>query len=78
MMTEVVSKKWGNSYGIRIPHQVMKDLEIQEDSKMTLCVMENKLLIEKKQSLQDLCAAINADNLNTQNEWIDQSKGKEW
>lgn len=78
MIAEIKLKKWGNSYGIRIPNSFVKELEIGENSKIALRIVKDKLLIEKVQNLQDLCSAINENNLNTQSDWLEESVSKEW
>jgi antitoxin MazE len=45
---EATIKKWGNSYALRIPKEIVKDLKMKEGYKAELKIEDGKLLIEKK------------------------------
>lgn len=77
MVAEAKLRKWGNSFGIRIPNEFIKKLDITQDTKMILRIVDDKLLLERQENLKDLCQAISETNLNTQNNSI-ESRGVEW
>jgi len=39
-------KKWGNSYGIRIPKEIVDKMEIEEDSEIDLQVSAKGLIVK--------------------------------
>jgi antitoxin MazE len=49
MKIQVKLRKWGNSLGLRIPCQIAENLEITENSKVSL-VVEGDCLIVKKEN----------------------------
>lgn len=51
---EIELKKWGNSIGLRIPHQVAKSLKLDEESIVELTEENNTLIIKKKEKLLTL------------------------
>lgn len=77
MVAEAKLRKWGNSFGIRIPNEFIKKLDITQDTKMILRIVDDKLLLERQENLKDLCQAISETNLNTPNNSI-ESRGVEW
>lgn len=77
MVAEAKLRKWGNSFGIRIPNEFIKKLDITQDTKMILHIVDDKLLLERQENLKDLCQAISETNLNTQNNSI-ESREAEW
>ncbi len=46
--------KWGNSYALRIPKQVVDDLELSENSDLVLQIRENSFVISKISKEQQL------------------------
>lgn len=61
---EVELKKWGNSIGLRIPHQLVKSLQLDEQSIVELREENGSLIIKKKTksiTLDDLLDSIPAD-----------------
>ncbi len=46
---EIELKKWGNSIGLRIPHQIAKSLKLNEQSIVELKEEDNTLIIRKKE-----------------------------
>lgn len=75
-MTTKVSK-WGNSYGIRIPKEIIKSLQITEDTEVNLIETKGKIEIEpikqnKKESkytLKELCDQITDENRHEVIDW---------
>ena len=49
-------QKWGNSNGIRIPKQILADLDIKVNDKLSIRSFNNEIIIKKEQkhkTLQD-------------------------
>ncbi len=46
---EIELRKWGNSIGLRIPHQVAKSLKLDEQSIVELKQEDGTLMITKKE-----------------------------
>ena len=40
-------KKWGNSHGIRLPKQLLNDLDIKVNDKLNIEVENDKMIIKK-------------------------------
>ena len=61
---EIQLKKWGNSLGLRIPHQLVTSLGLNENSTLEILEVDNTLVIKKKSSppsLDSLLASIPDD-----------------
>ncbi len=54
MKIGVELRKWGNSIGLRIPVQIMDNLNLVENTKVNLTVEGNRLIIEKDNPLPSL------------------------
>ena len=73
-------QKWGNSNGIRIPHNFLKLLNLKTNDKVNLNYENYKIIITKpkkeKISLKERFAQYNGENLAKDFSW-DEAKGKE-
>jgi antitoxin MazE len=61
---DIQLKKWGNSLGLRIPHQLTKNFGWAENSTLEIEEAEDALIIRKKLSpitLEELLASIPPD-----------------
>jgi antitoxin MazE len=61
---DIQLKKWGNSLGLRIPHQLTKNFGWTENSTLEIEEAEDALIIRKKLSpitLEELLASIPPD-----------------
>jgi antitoxin MazE len=61
---DIQLKKWGNSLGLRIPHQLTKKFGWAENSTLEIEETEDALIIRKKPSsvtLEQLLASIPSD-----------------
>jgi antitoxin MazE len=61
---DIQLKKWGNSLGLRIPHQLTKNFGWAENSTLEIEETEDALIIRKKLSpitLEELLASIPPD-----------------
>ena len=47
-------QKWGNSHGIRVPKQVLTDLDIKENDKLSINVVDDEIIIKKEKSHRTL------------------------
>ena len=54
MQHKVNVRKWGNSLGFRIPHQVATELGISDGSELRISQDGEQLIIEKEQKLPTL------------------------
>lgn len=64
MKIQVELKKWGNSLGLRIPYQIANNLKIVENSKVSLIMEGDRLIMEKENpapSLDDILDSIPDD-----------------
>ena len=73
-------QKWGNSVGIRIPHSILKELNLKINDLISIEKVENKVIITKqinpKISLKDKFREYNGANLAKDFSW-DEAKGRE-
>jgi antitoxin MazE len=69
-------KKWGNSLALRIPQIFAAQLGVEENSNVSLEISDNRLIIKRGQTLEDMLACITDEN---KHELFDygESKGKE-
>jgi len=74
-----VAKKWGNSLAVRIPKDIAKTLNIENNSKIELKVDGGVLIIEPKKelSLDDLVSKIDDKNLHDEIETVRVGR-EEW
>jgi antitoxin MazE len=57
--------KWGNSLGIRIPNAIIKDLHLEEGSRVDIIEENDKIVIyPKKDMLKDLINSISEKNIH--------------
>lgn len=75
-MTYATIKKWGNSLALRIPQPFANQLGVEENSSVSLELIEDRLVIKKEPTLDEMLANITDEN---KYQLIDfgESKGKE-
>ncbi|SMC09512.1 AbrB/MazE/SpoVT family DNA-binding domain-containing protein [Nitratiruptor tergarcus] len=56
--------KWGNSYGIRLSKQILKSLNLQENSEIDIEIRDGKIILTPKKSLQSLLSQITPQNVH--------------
>ena len=61
---EAKIQKWGNSLGIRIPMNIIRDLALENGSTVDIEEIEDQIVIKPKKNLEDLLTYITADNLH--------------
>jgi len=73
-------QKWGNSIGIRIPHNILKTLNLKTNDIVNIKEEDEKIIItkieKKKISLEDRINMYEGKNLSKEFEW-DQEQGRE-
>ena len=73
-------QKWGNSYGIRIPSNIIKSLNIKVNDVLDIEQIDKKIVIsisdKNKISLSEKFKKYNGENLSKDFSW-DESVGKE-
>ena len=57
--------KWGNSYGIRLNKNILESLSLKENDELELIIIDNKLVLAPKKSLDDMLDEINKNNLHS-------------
>ena len=76
---EVKIQKWGNSLGIRISHNIVKELHLEANDIVDVKQKGNQIIVTKlspKVSLQERIDAYHGENLGKDFVW-DESCGKE-
>ncbi len=70
-------QKWGNSLGLRIPIEVIKQLKLHQGSPVTVEVENGKIIIQTpKYNLNEMLEGINSKNLHHEM-FDDEFRGKE-
>lgn len=73
-------QKWGNSIGIRIPHSILKELNLKINDWINIEKVEDKVIITKqvkpKISLESRFKEYKGENLASDFSW-DEARGKE-
>ena len=70
--------KWGNSLALRIPSKILTALDLDENSNLNILTQDDKIIIQKRLSLEEKCASINNKNRNIDSAWANDSAGNEW
>lgn len=68
-MPTVKLKKWGNSYGIRIPKAIIDELELTPNDCFEIRTKEGEIHLQPvscEGSLEELLAQVTADNLHAE------------
>jgi antitoxin MazE len=62
--------KWGNSLAVRIPQNVVKEIQLTEGAEVDFLVIDGNLVIKprhrKRYSLEELIATITPENLHSE------------
>lgn len=70
--------RWGNSLAIRIPSKILSALDLDEHSNLQVLTQDDKIIIQKRLSLEEKCNLINDRNRNIESTWTNDSVGREW
>ena len=75
-------QKWGNSYGLRIPKNIMDAMALKPDSRLEIREEQGKLIItpilEPKVSLDELLEQITPENLPGEMDWGNKAGKEAW
>lgn len=66
-MLQTQVQKWGNSLAVRIPKPFALEIGLEQNSAITVSVVEGKLVLEPVKptySLNDLLAQVTSDNIH--------------
>ena len=63
-MTYATIKKWGNSLALRIPKSFAAQLGFEENSNVSIELVENRLIIKRGQTLEEMLANISEENIH--------------
>ena len=80
-MITVTLQQWGNSQGIRIPKQLLKDIDLAVGQEVNLQVQDGTLLVypaKKRYTLQELIAKIPEDYEAEEVNWGDPQGKEVW
>jgi len=58
-------KKWGNSLAVRIPRAYADELGFDENANVSLEISDDRLIIRREDTLDDMLAQINDENKHT-------------
>lgn len=77
---DIAVKKWGNSYAIRIPKDIVQALEIKTETLLEMTVEKGKVIMQpKKQSdLESLVSQISQNNLHSSIDTGERVGNEEW
>jgi antitoxin MazE len=74
---EVTLNKWGNSFGIRIPNIIIKELSLEEGAKVQIMEENNRIIIYPiKENLKSLLEKVTKENIHSEIDF-DASTGNE-
>jgi len=76
MVKKVKLKKWGNSFAVRIPAQVVKQVGLREGGEVILEVKEGEIVMKLRDELEDLVEKITDENAHREVDWGER-EGKE-
>ena len=80
-ITTITLKKWGNSVGLLFPAAVAKAMQVGSGSQMEIEVLEDSIVLRKasgQSKIEELCAAITAENLHSESTWGDPQGNEAW
>ena len=80
MIMETTAKlsKWGDSLAICIPSKVLSELDLDENSSLNILTQDDKIIIQKRLSLEEKCNRIDDKNRNIDSVWANDRAGDEW
>jgi len=78
---ETVVKKWGNSLGIRIPSNLVKEYGMNDGSTVELIQKKEGIILvpkSKKSQLMEMLAKIDTDNLHSEEDFGSTEGNEVW
>lgn len=82
--------KWGNSFGIRIPKNILDELSIKENDNLEIIVKNNQIILRKNEydefNIREMAESyynkpfsqLEGVLSNKESEWIDAQGEEEW
>lgn len=55
-------KKWGNSLALRIPKAYAQELGVEENSRVSIEIKNDRLIIKRGQTLEEMLALVSDEN----------------
>jgi antitoxin MazE len=81
-MTITRIQKWGNSYGVRIPKNIMDELGLRPDTRLDIRQEQGKIVItpiqEPMAALDELLKQITPENLHGEVDWGTSTGNEVW
>ena len=76
----VAVKKWGNSLAVRLPKDIAREIDLQDNTPLEIEVKENKIVLTptRKSLLNSLIEQINTTNLHKEIEADEGIGSEEW
>lgn len=74
-------QKWGNSFGIRLPLSIIKDLELENGSEVIIKEEDNQIIIKavpKQKKLEYLINDIDDSNIHAAEDWGHPEGNEVW
>ena len=75
-------QKWGNSYGLRIPKNIMEEMALKPDSRLEIRQEQGRLIItpiqDPKVALDELLEQITPENLPGEMDWGNPAGKEAW
>ncbi len=66
-------QKWGNSYGLRIPKNIMDEMALKPNSRLEIRQEQGRLILtpvlEPKVALDELLELIRPENIHGETDW---------
>lgn len=78
---QITLKKWGNSVGIRIPSNILSELQLNADHLVDMQVEDGKVIITplpQQTSLEQLLSGITEENLHQEIDFGQPQGKEEW
>jgi antitoxin MazE len=75
-------QKWGNSYGLRIPKNIIDEMELQPDTQIDIHQEQGKIVLtpiyESEVLLAELLEQITPENLHRDVDWGNSVGNEAW
>ncbi|WP_233230965.1 AbrB/MazE/SpoVT family DNA-binding domain-containing protein [Listeria weihenstephanensis] len=80
-MTTVSIKKWGNSKAVRIPNNILNALNLHENDKLNIEVVDNQMILTKtvaELTIEDLFANYEGETFQTKLQEFEPMGNEKW
>lgn len=75
---EAKIQKWGNSLGIRIPMNIIRNLSLENGATVDIEENGDMIIIKPKQNLDDLLSCITEDNIHNETDFGISEGNEAW